>query len=80
MRKMILGAIFVLATSAVRAQQPVPTDPYTIKLTRGEIEIIGEALGNLPFNRVSPVIAGLQRQIMAEEAARAQPKEEKPKE
>lgn len=55
--------LLALAMSSASAQQPAPPSEYTIKLTSQELNVIGEALGELAFKKSAPVINSIQKQV-----------------
>lgn len=78
---MLTRSFLVLATIAwsgvALAQTPAPTT-YTLTLDGKQIDLIGRALGALPFSEVAPLINQLGREINEQNAARskaAQPAE-----
>lgn len=42
---------------------------FILKITPEHLQVISEALGNLPFNRVAPTISHLQSQVDEQTAA-----------
>ena len=48
---------------------------YTLTLTQPEVQMIGAALGALPFAQVAGLMAKLQQQVVAQEAKAAAPLE-----
>lgn len=51
---------------------------YTISVTPEEVNAIGTALGQMPFNQVSALIDKLRQQIVKQEAAAKQPEPQSP--
>lgn len=41
---------------------------YTVTLTQQELQIVGQALAQLPYNQVAPLMAKLQQQVDEQEA------------
>lgn len=71
MRKYILVAVLM---SGVAFAQPTPAPAptvqpnqpaeYVLKLAPLDVELIGKALGGLPFNEAAPIIQKLRQQIV----------------
>lgn len=63
--KVLLSMLTVslLATSA-EAQQIRPEEKIKFELSGAEIQVIGEALNDLPFKKSAPVINSIDRQII----------------
>ena len=81
--KFTISAIFALFVPlTVQAQQQAET--YTLTVTSQEAGLIGQALGELPFKTVAPILKKLEdqytKQVMEKaEAAKANKAEEPPK-
>jgi len=71
MKKLILIAM-LLSTSAAFAQEK----EFTLKVKASQVQLLGEALGMLPYNKVAPFMGELQTQINAQNEP---PKVEAPK-
>lgn len=64
---------------ASQAQQPLAE--YTVKLTPAQLDMIGEGLGFMPFNKAAPLINTLREQVMSQQQPKPEvPKVEAPKE
>lgn len=61
------------------AQQQQPSQEYTIKLTAQDLDVIGAALGEQPFNKAAPLINKLRQQVMEQQQAKEAPKVEEKK-
>lgn len=64
--KKFIFALTLLPTVAY-AQAPTPPQEYTIKLTAPEVDIVGKALGLLPYSEVALLIQKLREQIVAQQ-------------
>ena len=65
-------------TPTYAQQQQVPMPNYKLTVTPEEIDMIGDALGNLPYAKVLPLINKLRLQVIEQQqAAQAKPVEEK---
>lgn len=73
MKKALAFSLIVLAAPAY-AQQAAPVE-YNLKLTAQEVDILGEALGTLPYSKVAVLIQKIRQQIVEQQ----QPKVEAPK-
>jgi len=62
MKKLILIAI-LLSTSTAFAQQE---KEFTLKLKGSQVQLLGEALGLMPYGKVAPFMGELQQQINAQ--------------
>lgn len=64
MRPAIILVVAIGLAGPALAQQPAPPQKtFTITVTGPQVEIIGAALGRMPFVEVAALIAELQRQI-----------------
>lgn len=59
------------------AQPAAQPQEYTIKLTTAEIDIVGKALGTLPYQEVALIIQKLRQQIVDQQSQSAKPDEKK---
>lgn len=59
-------AALVMPTLAF-AQSSIPPQEYTVKLTAPEVDIVGKALGSLPYQEVALLIQKLREQIVAQQ-------------
>lgn len=68
MKKLIL-IIGCLASSMAHAQQaaPQPVAEFTVKLTGAEVDIVGNALGRMPYQDVALIIQKLRQQIVEQQ-------------
>lgn len=87
MRSVQYLALACLIGSAMPAycQAPVGNDKIKIEIPRAELQIIGQALMELPYKTAAPVLNDLQAQlnaadaaIAAEAKAKAEPKPAEP--
>lgn len=71
MRKLIMIAVALTMIPLVSYAQPAAQQPqeYTIKLTTAEIDIVGKALGTLPYQEVALIIQKLRQQIVDQQSA-----------
>lgn len=77
-----------LIAEQVQAQEPpaeqpaqiaVPSGKFTLVMTTDEIQLVGKALGKLPYEDVSPLIFNLQQQIQKQQKPVAPVQPEKSK-
>lgn len=61
----------LLSASAAIAQQPAPSQPYTVTLSVEHMQILFDALGELPLKRSEVVKNEVLRQVIAENEKRA---------
>lgn len=73
MKKALVFSLIMLATP-VYSQQVAPVE-FNLKLTSQEVDILGEALGTLPYSKVAVLIQKIRQQIVEQQ----QPKVEPPK-
>ena len=72
---LVLVALFGLF-GAARAQAPtVPAPPsvYTLVLTNDQVNLLGKALGKLPFEDVYQIITVIQSQVNTQQADATRP-------
>lgn len=63
MRTMLIaGAALVIATAAMAQAEK----EFDLKLTGSEVNMVGEALGELPYKKVVPLMNKLQGQLNAQ--------------
>lgn len=62
----VIATVLVL-TSLSQAQSP-QLSSYDLKVDAGDIALIGEGLGMLPYSKVAPLMSKLQTQINAQQA------------
>lgn len=74
--KRLLIAAMLLASTAAFAQPAEKT--YSLTVTATEIGVLAEALGEIPAKRANPLIAKLNQQITAQDAAAKKAEEPKP--
>lgn len=62
---LILGVVLLTPVMVAFGQtpQPQPQKEFTFKVSQAEVELIGEALGLLPFNKVAQLMNKLQIQL-----------------
>lgn len=53
-------------------------ETYTLTLEGKEVDLIGVALGNLPYKEVALLITKLRQQVINQQMEQNQPVEEKP--
>ncbi len=70
MKKSLIAIAFLLPTFAF-AQTPQPQE-YTIRLTAQEVDIVGRALGKLPYEDVALIIQKLRQQIVEQQSIAGQ--------
>ena len=69
MKKLLLiGCVLICASQAVA--QVTPSE-YTLKVTPDDINIISEALGNQPFNKVVNLVGKLRQQVIEQQMPKA---------
>ena len=73
MKTLIIIALVLLASPALAQQQQ---QTFTIVLTGPQIDLIGKALGKLPFEEVSGVVGVISTQIAGQQQKAAQAKAE----
>lgn len=73
MKKLVIA--FCLLSSVAFAQQPL--QEYNLKLLSTEIDVIGEALAELPLKKSLPVFQKIQRQVIDQQTAAAQAQQPK---
>lgn len=61
MKILALGAVLAATLLPVNAQQP--TQLLNLSVDNADVALIGEGLGNLPYNKVAPLMGKLQKQI-----------------
>jgi len=61
MKKLILISL-LLSTSAAFAQEK----EFNLKVKASQVQLLGEALGLLPYGKVAPFMVDLQQQINAQ--------------
>ena len=70
MKYLFIGTIFnILVGSVAFAQQAdqqssSPPVEYTLKITPQELDLLGKALGNQPYNDVAPLLQKLRSQFV----------------
>ena len=80
MRRFFFTILFTAAATAAMAQPIAPgqADPVPLLVSRTHLQLIGNALMELPYKTASPVLVDLQRQLdtadkAAAEKAKAEP-------
>lgn len=63
-----LWAILGLPTKAC-AQQAVRADPLTLKLSRDQVQLLGNAVMELPMKSAAPLLAEIERQVQEQDRA-----------
>lgn len=76
MKKLIFSALLTLTIPAY-SQPATPPNEYNLKLTSAEIDILGEALGKLSYEKVAVLIQKIRQQIVAQQ--QPEPPKEAPK-
>lgn len=91
MKRITLAVFLLISSSAAFAEPPAPAlpgisvvrapDPLTIKITRSNLQLIGQGVMKLPYEIAAPILVDLQAQLNAldEEAAKPKPEPEKAK-
>lgn len=69
MRTIASTALACLVSTAAAAQQP--TDKVKLEITRAELQVIGNALMEMPYKTAAPVMIVLQQQLVASDQATA---------
>lgn len=59
-----------MAWSVAFAQAPQVPAEYSVKLTAPEVDIVGKALGAMPYQDVALLIQKLREQIVAQQQAK----------
>lgn len=73
---LISVSLFFIVSDAVAQQQP-PVADYSLKLNSNEIDILGRALGKLPYEEVAVLIQKIRQQIISQQ--QPEPPKEAPK-
>lgn len=73
--------LFAIAAALMFATPVVAQQEFTLKVTPAEINVIGEALGFMPYSKAAPLIQKLQVQVNAQSQppAPVEPAKEEPK-
>lgn len=81
MRTVQYLALACLIGSAMPAycQAPQANDKVKLEVSRANLQIIGQALMEIPYKTAAPVLNDLQMQLNASDAAAAKEAAEKPK-
>lgn len=68
MKLSLIVALLALSVASASAQQPAPKEYVINHITADEVNLIGRALGEMPYSKVAPLIAKLMGQISSQEA------------
>ena len=72
MKYLFIGTIFnILVGSVAFAQQAdqqssAPSE-YTLKITSQELDLLGRALGTMPYNDIAPLLQKLRSQVVEQQ-------------
>lgn len=78
MKKLLwISACLVAFASPVEAQQTPPKE-YNLKVTTADLELMGKALGKLPFDDVFALMQSLRSQVINQQQEANKPVEVKP--
>lgn len=72
--KYYASVVIVMAATTAQAQTPVPPSEYSIKLTAPEVDIVGKALGAMPYSEVALIIQKLRQQIVDQQSPKIEEK------
>lgn len=79
-RLFIASALVLAALLSAHAQQQQPQQVFTLQISEPDLNVIGQALGKMPYEMSAGVIARLQQQVNAQmeaEKKAADPKSKK---
>lgn len=65
MKKIMLATTMLLIGASTAIAQAAPAEKLKIEVTGPELQVIGQALGKIPYEVAKPVIETLQSQIDA---------------
>ena len=78
MKRLAIVSIFC-CVSSIACSQPAPNVPvkpteYTFRLKPEQVDLVGKALGKLPFEEVAEVVQSLRQQIVEQQQLMNAPK------
>lgn len=69
---LLAGLIFI--ATPIQAQAPqAPQVEFLLKVTAGELDVIGKALGKLPFEDVAQLLQKLRQQVVEQQKPKIEP-------
>ena len=71
--KLILSVRLIVSPAmAQEATQPVSSAPseYTLKITSQELDLLGRALGTMPYNDIAPLLQKLRSQVVEQQKSK----------
>lgn len=74
MKKLLIMSAVLISTAAF-AQAPSPQE-FNLKINSQQLELLGKALGKLPFDEVAPLMQQLRQQVV--EQSLPKPVDKKP--
>ena len=74
--KLILAASLIVSPAMAQEQSSQPSE-YVLKITPQELDLLGKALGGLPYNNVAPLLQKLRSQVVEQQKPKKVEKEPK---
>ena len=68
---LVIGCLLTVQAYAQTVQE------YNLKINAQELDLIGDGLGNIAFNKAAPLINKLRQQVTEQQQATQKPVEEK---
>ena len=67
--KLILAASLIAIPAMAQEQSSAPSE-YTLKITSQELDLLGRALGTMPYNDIAPLLQKLRSQVVEQQKSK----------